>query len=103
MDGLTSLASASHYSDDSRYSRAAETKSRFDFSLDFFSFFVGVLCVFVVGACVLFGQRRPRKHLKKNKVNGVTVMDGGFLIGLLVDLRHAVKSESTPCRRPRKS
>ena len=84
MDGLTSLASASHSSDDSRYySRAAETK------VDFFSFLVGALCAFVVGACVLFGQRRPRKHLKKNKV----IMDGGFLIGLLVDLRHAVKSD----------
>ena len=90
MDGLTSLASAS---DDSLYASADETKSRFDLGFDFFSFFVGALCAFVVGACVLFRQRRPRKHLKKNKVNGVTIMDGGFLIGLLVDLRHAVKSE----------
>ncbi|CAL6412947.1 unnamed protein product [Bathycoccus prasinos] len=32
LDGLTSLASASHYSDDLRYPRAAETKNRFDFS-----------------------------------------------------------------------
>ena len=39
LDGLTSLASASHYSDDLRYSRAAETK------IDFFSFLIGALRV----------------------------------------------------------